>query len=96
MPTYNFECYNCEVVTEVTCSVSELDSQPTDCDFCAQGARRIVLLSVPTMIIPGNMTHDGIHKVVGTPNAHQKPILPIQFQEELPDGRTKITTMENK
>lgn len=94
MPTYNYECYNCEDVTEVTCSISELNSQSLKCRVCPNGTLRKVILSAPTMVIPGNMAHDGIHKVVGTPNRHQKPIIPLQFTEDLPDGRTKITTLE--
>ncbi len=95
MPLYDFQCTHCEEVFEIRCAVLDR-SAIRSCSSCSLGSLRQVILSAPMTVIPGNMTHDGVHKVVGTPNAHQKPIVPIQFTEQMPDGRTKITTIGDK
>ena len=93
MPTYDFECELCGFSVERHMSIADLASIKLYCTSCPEAPLHQVILDPPMMTIPGNMTHDGIHKVVGTPNSKQKLIRPIQLTEELPDGRTKITTL---
>jgi putative FmdB family regulatory protein len=96
MPLYDFECVYCATVCEVRCVI--LDRELTrGCPVCGKEGLRQAILTAPMVKIPGSMTHDGITKIVGTPNGStHTPIIPIQCKEELPDGRTKITTIGDK
>jgi hypothetical protein len=99
MPTYDFECGNCATVCEQTMSMFARDALSENilrCPRCTEGILKQVIISCPMISIPGNMTHDGIHKIVGTPNTKQVPIIPLQLKEEMPDGSIKITTIGNK
>lgn len=94
MPTYSFECKACLAILDKFMKMS--DPHPTICPSCASESLSQVILDTPMMVIPGNCTHDGITKVVGTSNRNQKLNVPINIIDDLPGGGKRVTRIGSK